>query len=67
VREACDRLATDVPQIERAYGTDDGTRTWVLRVGANTDPLAGLGTELPLRELIDAIGVEVAQRFKDGA
>lgn len=67
LREACERLAAYIPQIERAYGAEDDARTWVLRVGANTDPLTGLGTELPLRELIDAIGVEVAQRIKDRA
>lgn len=65
VREACERLAAYVPQIERAYGADNDTRTWTVRVGANTDPLAELGTELPLRELIDAVGAEVAQRLKD--
>lgn len=66
VRQACERLATYIPQLERAYGADDDTRTWIVRVGANTDPLAGLGTELPLRELVDAVGAEVAQRLKDG-
>jgi CRISPR system Cascade subunit CasC len=67
LREACERLASYIPQVERAYGLDDDARTWVLRVGANTDPLAGLGTELPLRELIQVIGVEVAGRVKGGA
>jgi CRISPR system Cascade subunit CasC len=66
VQEACERLAAYIPQVERAYGADD-TRTWVMRVGADTDPLDGLGAELPLRELIDALGVEVAQRLGDGA
>lgn len=65
VHEACERLAAYIPQVERAYGAGDDTRTWLLRVGANTDPLAGLGTELPLRELIHAVGAEVAQRLKD--
>ena len=67
LRQACERLAGYIPQVEHAYGLDDDARTWVLRVGANTDPLAGLGTELPLGELIDAIGAEVAQRVKDQA
>jgi CRISPR system Cascade subunit CasC len=67
LRQACERLAGYIPQVERAYGLDDGTRTWMLRVGANTDPLAGLGAELPLGELITAIGTEVAQRLKGQA
>lgn len=67
LRQACERLAAYIPQVEYAYGLDDDARTWVLRVGANTDPLTGLGTELPLGELIDAIGAEVAQRVKDQA
>ncbi|MDN3357336.1 type I-E CRISPR-associated protein Cas7/Cse4/CasC [Actinomadura sp. DC4] len=67
LRQACERLAAYIPQVEHAYGLDDDARTWVLRVGANTDPLTGLGTELALGELIDAIGTEVAQRVKDQA
>ena len=67
LREACERLASYIPQVEHAYGLDDDARTWMLRVGANTDPLAGLGTELPLGDLITAIGTEVAQRLKGDA
>jgi CRISPR system Cascade subunit CasC len=65
LRQACERLADYIPQIERAYGVDDGTRTWMLRVGANTDALAGLGTEVPLGELVETVGAEIAQRLKD--
>ena len=67
LREACARLANYVPEVERAYGVDDDTPAWVLRVGPNTEPLAGLGIELPLPKLVEAVGAEVAQRLTDQA
>lgn len=66
LREACERLAGYVFEVERVYGVDDDALTWVLRVGRNTEPLAQLGAELPLRELVKAVGAEVAARLKDG-
>lgn len=67
LREACERLARYIPDVERAYGVEGDALTWVLRVGKNTEPLAQLGTELPLPKLVEAVGAEVAQRLKDGA
>ena len=67
VGEACERLAAYIPQIEQAYGLEENARTWVLRVGDATEPLAALGTELPLRELVETVGTEIAGRLKDGA
>lgn len=65
VREACERLAAYVPEVERVYGVDDSL-TWMMRVGPSTEPLAGLGTEVPLADLVEAVGAEVARRIGDG-
>jgi CRISPR system Cascade subunit CasC len=64
VREACERLAEYIPDIERAYGDEDTTLTWVLRVGPNTHKLAGLGTEArTIADLVTAVGQAVAERL----
>ncbi|MEU2730598.1 type I-E CRISPR-associated protein Cas7/Cse4/CasC [Streptomyces griseoviridis] len=64
VREACERLAAYVPDTERAYGEGDAAPTWVLRVGPNTQKLAGLGTEADsLGALVTAVGQAVADRL----
>ncbi|MER5951711.1 type I-E CRISPR-associated protein Cas7/Cse4/CasC [Streptomyces sp. NPDC001904] len=68
VREASDRLAAYVPDIERAYGQPDTTLTWVLRVGPNTLPLADLGPESEtLSTLVTAVGQAVAERLEQPA
>ncbi|WP_326804606.1 type I-E CRISPR-associated protein Cas7/Cse4/CasC [Streptomyces sp. NBC_01788] len=68
VREASERLAEYIPDIERAYGDDDSTLTWVLRVGPNTQKLAGIGTESEnLVELVAAVGQTVAERLEKPA
>ncbi|MEU9271942.1 type I-E CRISPR-associated protein Cas7/Cse4/CasC [Streptomyces sp. NPDC048251] len=68
VREASDRLAAYVPDIERAYGDEQSTLTWVLRVGPNTLKLAGLGTEADtLSHLVTAVGSAVAERLEQPA
>ncbi|MFJ4733655.1 type I-E CRISPR-associated protein Cas7/Cse4/CasC [Streptomyces sp. NPDC088770] len=68
VREASERLAEYIPDIERAYGDDDSTLTWVLRVGPNTQRLAGIGTESEnLVELVAAVGQTVAERLEKPA
>ncbi|MEV7980189.1 type I-E CRISPR-associated protein Cas7/Cse4/CasC [Streptomyces sp. NPDC086519] len=68
VREASDRLAAYVPDIERAYGHGDSTLTWVLRVGPNTLKLADLGTESDsLTELVAAVGRAVTDRLEKPA
>lgn len=65
VREACERLAEYIPDIERAYGDENSTLTWVLRVGPNTHKLAGLGTEAPtINDLVTAVGQAVAERLE---
>ncbi|MGW5235007.1 type I-E CRISPR-associated protein Cas7/Cse4/CasC [Streptomyces nodosus] len=68
VREATERLAEYIPDIERKYGDEDSTLTWVLRVGPNTHKLAGVGTESEnLGELVAAVGQAVAERLEKPA
>ncbi|WP_406327274.1 type I-E CRISPR-associated protein Cas7/Cse4/CasC [Streptomyces sp. NBC_01617] len=68
VSEASARLAEYIPDIERAYGNEDSTLTWVLRVGPNTQKLAGIGTEsASINELVTSIGQAVAERLEKPA
>ncbi|MEV0982362.1 type I-E CRISPR-associated protein Cas7/Cse4/CasC [Streptomyces sp. NPDC049915] len=68
VREASERLAEYIPDIERAYGDEDSTLTWVLRVGPNTQKLAGIGTESQtIGHLVTAVGQAVAERLEKPA
>ncbi|MFS4093168.1 type I-E CRISPR-associated protein Cas7/Cse4/CasC [Streptomyces sp. AF1A] len=68
VREASERLAEYIPDIERAYGAEESTLTWVLRVGPNTQKLAGIGTEAQsIGELVTAVGQAVAERLEKPA
>ncbi|URM97391.1 type I-E CRISPR-associated protein Cas7/Cse4/CasC [Actinomadura madurae] len=62
VQEAAARLSRYVPEIEAAYGVADDARTWVLRVGKNTEPLSELGTQVSLPELVSAVGEEVTRQ-----
>ncbi|MFF0433861.1 type I-E CRISPR-associated protein Cas7/Cse4/CasC [Streptomyces sp. NPDC004327] len=65
VREASERLAEFIPDIERAYGDDATTMTWVLRVGPSTQKLAGIGTETEsLGTLVQAVGQAVTERLE---
>jgi CRISPR system Cascade subunit CasC len=68
LREASARLAEYIPEVERAYGDEQSTVTWVLRVGAATDKLAGMGQETPsLATLVEAVGQAVAERMEKPA
>lgn len=68
LRPACDRLAAYVSDLERVYGDQETTLTWVLRVGAGTQRLAGLGTEAgSLSDLVTAVGQAVAERLEKPA
>ncbi|MFJ2738839.1 type I-E CRISPR-associated protein Cas7/Cse4/CasC [Streptomyces sp. NPDC087440] len=67
VRGAAERLAAYVPDIEKAYGDEDTTRTWVLSVGPHTTALSPLGEKQDkLRDLVTSVGQAVADRL-DGA
>lgn len=64
LREAVARLAEYIPAVERAYGDEETTLTWVLRVGPNTQKLAGLGTDTErVSDLVRAVGQAVAERL----
>ncbi|TQE15799.1 type I-E CRISPR-associated protein Cas7/Cse4/CasC [Streptomyces ipomoeae] len=68
LREASARLAEYIPEVERAYGDEQSTSTWVLRVGAATDKLVGIGQEVPrLSALVEAVGRAVAERMEKPA
>lgn len=68
VAEASARLAEYIPDIERAYGDEGSTVTWVLRVGPNTRRLAGIGTEsVSITELVTSVGQAVAERLEKPA
>ncbi|MFG2015631.1 type I-E CRISPR-associated protein Cas7/Cse4/CasC [Actinomadura geliboluensis] len=62
VQEAAARLARYIPEIEAAYGVAEDAQTWVLSFGKNAEHLSGLGTQVSLPELVDAVGEEVARR-----
>ncbi|MEW1927180.1 type I-E CRISPR-associated protein Cas7/Cse4/CasC [Streptomyces sp. NPDC088360] len=64
LRGAVARLAQYVPDVERTYGDEESTLSWVLRVGPNTEQLAGLGTQAHrLSDLVEAVGQAVAERL----
>ncbi|MEU9891035.1 type I-E CRISPR-associated protein Cas7/Cse4/CasC [Sphaerisporangium sp. NPDC051011] len=65
MRQACERLADYIPDIEQTYGVAENTPCWTLRVGKNTQALSGIGTQLSLPELVRTVGAEVARR-QDG-
>ncbi|GAA2348999.1 type I-E CRISPR-associated protein Cas7/Cse4/CasC [Streptomyces violaceusniger] len=68
LREASARLAAYIPEIERAYGDEESTRTWVLRVGSATDKLAEVGEKVSTRSaLVEAVGTAVAERMEKPA
>ncbi|MGW0658094.1 type I-E CRISPR-associated protein Cas7/Cse4/CasC [Streptodolium elevatio] len=64
VANACTALAAHVEGIEKAYGVREGDAAWVLRVGPGTESVAGLGTEVSLAELVQAVGSAVADRLE---
>ncbi|PRX95414.1 type I-E CRISPR-associated protein Cas7/Cse4/CasC [Allonocardiopsis opalescens] len=62
LREAVERLADHIPQVEHAFDVEDGVESWVVRVGASTEKLAGAGTEVSIGELVSAVGTAVVRR-----
>ncbi|MBM7167482.1 type I-E CRISPR-associated protein Cas7/Cse4/CasC [Streptomyces sp. G44] len=68
LREAVTRLTQYAADVEGTYGDEKTTLTWVLRVGSNTEPLAGLGTQAHrLGDLVQAVGQAVAERLDESA
>jgi CRISPR system Cascade subunit CasC len=62
LKGACTQLNDHMAEIEKAYGVT-GDPSWVLRVGAATEPLEALGAPLPLTALLDAVDGAVAARL----
>ncbi|MFF3013757.1 type I-E CRISPR-associated protein Cas7/Cse4/CasC [Streptomyces sp. NPDC057939] len=58
VRAACQALAEHIPAVEGAFGAP-AERTWIVRVGKQTQDLAPLGDEVNLRELVTQVGQAV--------
>lgn len=68
VKEASARLAQYIPDIERAYGDEESTLTWVLRVGPNTEKLTGIGEEATnLTSLVSHVGQAVTDHLEKPA
>ncbi|KWT63876.1 type I-E CRISPR-associated protein Cas7/Cse4/CasC [Streptomyces albus subsp. albus] len=67
LEEACKRLGSYVPRLEKAFGVPDGERSWVLRVGEETQALKDLGTGVTLAELVTDVEAAVAGRLESGA
>ncbi|MGW2479675.1 type I-E CRISPR-associated protein Cas7/Cse4/CasC [Streptomyces sp. NPDC001571] len=66
LRGSCDQLASHVAEMERAYGLGSDP-TWVFRVGEETEGLAGLGSALTLKTLLEQVGSAVSKRLGPGA
>ncbi|MFF2958114.1 type I-E CRISPR-associated protein Cas7/Cse4/CasC [Streptomyces sp. NPDC057963] len=64
LQDACERLATFVPDLEDRYGLAGSRQGWVLRVGDETSALDGLGTGVNLPELLAAVGDSVVDRLQ---
>ncbi|WP_407549103.1 type I-E CRISPR-associated protein Cas7/Cse4/CasC [Streptomyces sp. Pv4-95] len=64
---SCARLAKEVPDLEKAYGVADSEKTWIMRVGEDTEPLAGLGSTVTLDELIKAAATAAIVRLEPSA
>ncbi|MCW5250143.1 type I-E CRISPR-associated protein Cas7/Cse4/CasC [Streptomyces sp. SHP 1-2] len=62
LRESCRRLTPYVQNLEKQYGIDED-RTWVFRVGEETDDLAPLGAGVTLAELLAQVEGAVAERL----
>ncbi|MFF6955587.1 type I-E CRISPR-associated protein Cas7/Cse4/CasC [Streptomyces sp. NPDC008317] len=62
LRGACTQLLAHVSDIEKAYEVTEDP-TWVLRVGAATEPLAALGTGVTIGGLLDEVTDAVAGRL----
>ncbi|MFI2212398.1 type I-E CRISPR-associated protein Cas7/Cse4/CasC [Streptomyces sp. NPDC020141] len=67
LESSCDRLARYIPHLERQYGVEDPSRSWVFRVGAETDALADLGAEVTLAQLVKGVEDAVAQSLVSSA
>jgi CRISPR system Cascade subunit CasC len=68
LRESCCRLAKYAAELERAYGMEGGhDHSWVFRIGEETKPLAELGQNVGLEDLVSDVSEAVRQRLGSGA
>lgn len=63
IRGACESLARYSADVEAAFD-EPAVQTWVVRVGDATAPLADLGAEVSMPELIAAVDKQVDARVK---
>ncbi|AKH81440.1 CRISPR-associated protein CasC [Streptomyces sp. CNQ-509] len=61
VRQASERLAEQIADVEREFG-EEALATWVVLAGRNTAKLAEAGTRVTLDELVASVGAAVAER-----
>lgn len=66
LRTAGQRLAEHATTIEAKFGVG-ATAAWVVAVGAVAEPLAALGQEVSLDELVDGLGEVVSARLTESA
>lgn len=64
IAAAARALATHTSEVEAAFGNQP-LASWVTHVGARTKDLAGLGTVVPLPELVTSVAGAVADRIGD--
>ncbi|PRX51082.1 CRISPR-associated Cse4 family protein [Prauserella shujinwangii] len=63
VKAASDALRDEAREIERAYD-ETPVAAWVTRVGPDTAALDDLGENVPLADLVDRLGAQVATRLE---
>lgn len=64
IKRAADALRDEAREIERAYD-ERPIASWVTRVGNDTASLDDLGDNVPLHELVSAVGALVTERLSD--
>ncbi|WP_019358606.1 type I-E CRISPR-associated protein Cas7/Cse4/CasC [Streptomyces sp. AA1529] len=62
VRQACERLAEQIADVEEAFG-EQAVATWVVRAGRNTAKLADVGTPVTLDGLVEGVGAAITERW----
>ncbi|MFE9334870.1 type I-E CRISPR-associated protein Cas7/Cse4/CasC [Streptomyces sp. NPDC006925] len=62
VRQACERLAEQIADVEEAFG-EEAVATWVVRAGRNTGKLADVGTPVTLDGLVEGVGAAITERW----
>lgn len=66
LQQAAERLASYAGEVEHAYG-EQSLRSWLVRVGEHTQKLAGLGEEVTLNDLVEAVGTLIDSQQAPGS